>query len=963
MAFEQSREVRTILAQAAVVARETRRTLSSVHYLVATFLVECQARELLVEAAVDDGKVLDTFEKMAEREDPPDALAEILRSAEQLAESSNSPEVTSTLLLAGMLRVRQSLAWKVLDRSGVNVPGLRARAIGQVTLSNDRASSTGMRPAVRGPADEPRALRTGTTSVDAGRFDLPRSTTRTDLPVAEPVAERVDLLRARPLPADRMLANGPQLDRAADAQRERISETQRERISETQRERISETQRRLGTLEPADGGRGAEAEARRRSYQIPMERVAREPDRLPDARPDRVPDPRIDARTSDNRASESRSDTRAPGPRTEAHSNRMTEPPGQDTLGSEPPRRTEPRLSDLRTGPASRVFELTPELYPTLLEIGRNLTRAALHGEIEPLIGRETIVDAVIDILLMKQANNPCLIGEAGVGKTAIAEGLALKLAGNVEQYGRLGSAVLIEIHTSALLAGTALRGAFSERMRKLRDEVARADGQVVVFMDEIHTIMGAGTGDGPLDAANDLKSALARGRFPLIGATTRAEYERHIEKDPAMERRFQVVPVPEPTVPEAIAILSGIAPSYSRHHGVRYSHDAIVSAVHLSKRFITDRCLPDKAVAVLDRAGAQARRANRTQVQVDDVARAVHMLTSVPMDRLLADERGRIRDLAADLQARIIGHDVAMQRVARRIQRNYAGFCGDRPLASFRFVGAPGVGKTETARALSEALFVTPDALVRFDMNDYAESHSLARLIGSPPGYVGHAQVGLLSQALQKRPYRVLLFDEVDRAAPEVLALLLQLLDSGRITDHHGQTVDVRNCILVLTSNLGGDLLAAGSPKRSIGFGSFDSPLPEGPQSGPLRPTLRDPMDQAVLDQARAGLPVELWGRIDDAVVFRPLGPAAAREIVVRTLASSARQLYEARCIRFEVDTAVIDLVLEGGVDPSQGARPLRARVESIVEAFVTDCILDGALQPGAEAHLTVRDGHLALR
>jgi ATP-dependent Clp protease ATP-binding subunit ClpC len=630
------------------------------------------------------------------------------------------------------------------------------------------------------------------------------------------------------------------------------------------------------------------------------------------------------------------------------------EPKPPEAAPPKPPAPKPTTTGGRKTGPVRRVFDLTPDKFPTLNEIGRNLTLAALKGEIDPLIGRENLVDAVIDILLMKQVNNPCLIGEAGVGKTAIVEGLALRLAGNVETYGKLGSAVIVEIQTSALLAGTSLRGAFSERMRKLRDEVAAGAGQVIVFMDEIHTIMGAGTGDGPLDAANDLKSALSRGRFPLIGATTKAEYERHIEKDPAMERRFQVVEVTEPTVPEAIAILSGVAPLYAKHHQVCYSHDAITSAVHLSKRFINDRCLPDKAIAVLDRAGAQTRRAGRQVVQADDIARAVHVLTAVPMERLAADERGRIRDLAVDLQARIVGHDAAMQRIARRIQRNYAGFSGDRPLASFLFVGAPGVGKTETGRALAQALFVVDDALVRFDMNEYTESHSIARLIGSPPGYVGHAQAGLLAQALQKRPYRVLLFDEVDRAAPEVLALLLQLLDAGRVTDNHGQVVDVRNCILAMTSNQGADLLASPNSRRSIGFGRVDAPIPEGPTV--------EPVDQAVLDRARKALPADLWTRIDDTIVFHPLTLHAGRQVVQRQLELSARRLDEARMIRFHADETVVDLVMGPGMDPSLGVRPLRARIEDVVEAFVTERILDGALQPGADVILTVTDGRLEL-
>lgn len=898
MAVRWSREARTILAQADVVARATNKTTSSVHYLVAIYFVDCQARDLLNETGVDDAKVLDTFERMPERQDPLDALAEIHRHAEQLAESTGSDEVGSTVLLASLVRVRDALASRVLDRAGVNLPGLRSRVIGHVMRANDRAT-TGVRPAVR-PPDEPKPLQ----GQGISRSDLPRTSARLDaVPEELPVP-----LRSR---APEPLSNGP-------------------------------TPQPNGTTPQPAGPPPGVTQRTRLPLAAPIDRLERERDPAPTLTP-------LPERTRPPAPLPPRAPTAVPKP-TPTQQKPVT-PPLVPTV-VQPAVRTAVVPVALVDKPAQdKVFALTAEQFPTLCELGRNLTAAALAGEIEPIIGRDQIIDTVIDILLMKQVNNPCLIGEAGVGKTAIAEGLALRLAGQVEQYGRLGSAVLVELQVSSLLAGTSLRGAFSERMKKLRQEVARAEGQVIVFMDEIHTIMGAGTGDGPLDAANDLKSALSRGKFPLIGATTRAEYERHIEKDPAMERRFQVVPVPEPTVPEAIEILSGVAPSYGRHHSVRYSHDAIASAVHLAKRFITDRCLPDKAIAVLDRAGAQVKRAGREVVAADDVARAVHVLTSVPMDRLLADERGRIRDLAADLQARIVGHDAVLQKVARRIQRNYAGFSADRPLASFLFAGAPGTGKTETARALAEALFSSGDALVRFDMTEYSEAHSVARLIGSPPGYVGHGQPGLLGQALQKRPYRVMLFDEVDRAAPEVLALLLQLLDAGRITDSHGHLVDVRNCILVLTSNLGADLLVAGTRRRSIGFGAEQE---AGDGSGAL--------DQAVLERARTGLPPELWSRIDDPLVFRPLSPQAAREVARRTMTASAHRLYEARLIRYDVDEAVVDLVLRDGLDPALGVRPLRARIEEVVESFVADCILDGLLQPGSEARLTVRDGKVAL-
>ncbi|MBM4344094.1 MAG: ATP-dependent Clp protease ATP-binding subunit [Deltaproteobacteria bacterium] len=833
-----SREVRSIRAQADIVARASGRTTNSVHYLVAMFVVECKARDLLVETRVDDQVVLDTYERMPSRDEPAEALAEIHRQSARLTETAGLPETTSMVLLASLLRVRECLACRVLERAGANVPGLRSRVIGLVNFDQDRGHT--------------------------GQFALPK------MP-ADP---------RRPAPTQPLSTVRPTQPAILAVATPRISE-------------------------PRNG----------------------------------APQPQAELRTAPLPVAESK--------------------PAQVAAPRAATPQARPAVAQPQLPLPTPVFQIKPTEFPTLCEVGRNLTEAALQGRIDPVIGRDAIIEQVIDILLMRHANNPCLIGEAGVGKTAVAQGLAARLAGNTAQYGKLGTAAVVEITVSSLLAGTGLRGAFSERMGKLRDEVAKADGQVIVFMDEVHTMMGAGTGDGPLDAANDLKSALARGQFPLIGATTKAEYKRHIEADPAMDRRFQVVEVPEPTVPETLLILAGVAPTFGRHHNVSYAHDALVSAVHLAKRFVTDRCLPDKAIAVLDRAGAQAKRNGRPQVLVDDVARAVHTLTGVPMDRLLADERGRIRDLGADLQGRILGHREAMERIARRIQRNYAGFSGDRPVACLLFAGAAGVGKTETAKALAELLFVSPDALVRFDMSDYAEAHAVSKLLGSPPGYVGHQQAGLLSVAMQKRPYRVLLFDEIDRAAPEIQNVLVQLVDNGRIQDAKGHLVDVRNSILVFTTNAAADVVA--SPRRrSIGFGALDAAPLSAPDTDDAAVAA---LEAAVADRVQTALAPELWRRLDETIVFRPLDAQAARAVVRREIGQSAQRLYEARLIRYDVDDRVVDLVLEGGLDPALGARPLRSRIERVVEAFVTDHILDGVLRPGADATLTVREGRMALQ
>ncbi|MCB9739600.1 MAG: AAA family ATPase [Deltaproteobacteria bacterium] len=594
--------------------------------------------------------------------------------------------------------------------------------------------------------------------------------------------------------------------------------------------------------------------------------------------------------------------------------------------------------------PQRRAFELDPERYPTLCRIGRNLTRAALDGETTPLVGRQQLVDAVIDVLLMRRVNNPCLVGEAGVGKTALVEGLAARIAGDAARYGRLAEAVIVEVPVSALLAGTSLRGSFAERMAALRAEVAAAEGGIIVFIDEIHTLMGAGAGDGPLDAANDLKTALARGHFPLIGATTRVEYRRFIEADPAMERRFQVIDVPEPSVSEAVEILVGLAPTFREHHGIPYSHAAIVSAVELSRRFIPDRALPDKAVAVLDRAGAQARRRGQAQVDRADVARAVASLGTVPLERLLDDEQRRLRELDVELGKSVLGQPEAVRTIARRVARNHAGLGGERPLASFVFAGPPGVGKGVAAAALAEQLYLRSDAVARFDMSDYTESHSVSRLIGSPPGYVGHQQAGLLADALHRRPYRVLLFEELDRAAPEIAALVQQLVETGSVVDNQGRRLDARNAVIVVTTTLSPEHLGLGRP----GVGFLGAPSNKGP----------DPERFAAAVRQRLG--GELVSRVDDVVLFSPLGREALAEVARAELQRLSTTLYDERLVRVDFSPCVVEMVLAAEIREELGARWLRNRLASAVEDPLGEALLEGRLRPGVRARARGVDGAL---
>jgi ATP-dependent Clp protease ATP-binding subunit ClpC len=577
---------------------------------------------------------------------------------------------------------------------------------------------------------------------------------------------------------------------------------------------------------------------------------------------------------------------------------------------------------------------LDPQKYPWLATHARNLTQLAAAGQLDPAIGRERETEELLDILGKRRANNPVLVGEPGVGKTAIVEGLAQRLLS-------ISDRTLVELDVAGLVAGTQLRGSFSERLIGIKDEVKKAEGRIVVFIDELHMLIGAGAaGEGPQDAANELKAALARGEFPCVGATTHEEYRKYIQGDAALERRFVPVLVREPSPAESRAILRGAAPHYEAHHQVKFSAEALDAAASLTARYVRDRCLPDKAFAAVDLAGSRARREGRAEVSRDDVARAVARMAGLPEERLLQPDGERFLQLEARLGARIIGHEQNLALISRAIRRNYAGFSAQRPLASFLFCGPSGVGKTETARVLADDLF--DGALVRIDLSEYAEAHTAARLVGAPPGYVGYGEGGQLTEAVRRKPASVVLLDEVEKAHLSVLQLLLQVLDEGQLTDGRGRRIDFSGAVVILTSNLGAQAFDGGG--RAMGFSApadLDKTLPPGP--------VEHPQAKRALEQAQAAFPPELWARLDERLIFAPLSREEVARIAQLLLADSSRRLWDERRIAFRCGPGLVDhLIAQGGWQTTLGARPMRQVIQRLVESPLADEILAGRVRSG---------------
>ena len=562
---------------------------------------------------------------------------------------------------------------------------------------------------------------------------------------------------------------------------------------------------------------------------------------------------------------------------------------------------------------------------------GRDLTRLAEEGKLDPVVGREVEIERVVQILSRRKKNNPILIGEPGVGKSAIVEGLALRIKS--EEAGALRGKRIVTLDIASMVAGTTYRGQFEERMKNVITEL-REHPEIILFIDEIHTIIGAGNASGSLDAANILKPALARGEVQCIGATTTAEYAKSIEKDGALERRFQKVPVRPTTREETLDILEQLSEHYSHYHHVVYSHEVLQACVQLAERYLTDRAFPDKAIDVLDEVGARSHARQQATgeedapfypVTTDDVAGTVSMMSGVPVQRVAQEESEQLRTMADHLRKRIIGQDKAVETIVRAIQRSRLGLRDPkRPIGTFFFLGPTGVGKTYLAQCLAEEMFGSRDAMIRFDMSEYMEKHTVSLLVGAPPGYVAHEDGGKLTEAVRRKPYSIILFDEIEKAHPDIFNILLQVLDEGRLTDRQGHSVDFRNTVIILTSNVGTRQVQEFG--AGIGFESANMEQKE--------------INRTLLKALQKQFPPEFVNRIDNVITFEPL----SRETIARIVqieVSLLQQRLKAQGHQLVVSADVAGQLVERSYDPKNGARPIKRAVQTYLEDPLTDVLL----------------------
>ena len=652
---------------------------------------------------------------------------------------------------------------------------------------------------------------------------------------------------------------------------------------------------------------------------------------------------------------------------------------------------------------------------PTLNQFGEDLTKKAEEGKLDPIIGRKTEIERVIQILSRRTKNNPCLIGEPGVGKTAAVEGLAEKIvSGDVPETLKGKRVVTMDI--SGMVAGSKYRGDFEERIKKALEEAKKA-GDVILFIDEIHTIVGAGAAEGAIDAANILKPLLARGEIRLIGATTLNEYRKYIEKDAALERRFSPVTISEPSEKDTIKILKGLRDKFEAHHGVEITDEAIEAAVKMSIRYINDRYLPDKAIDLIDEAASRAKLKTFTEpdslkklqeeiekvenekeeavriqkfekaaslrdkqkelkekyekeqkkwqnkndktitnITEENVAEVISSWTGIPAKKITEDENVRLKNLEKTLHERVIGQDEAVEAVAKAIRRGRVGLKDPkRPIGSFLFLGPTGVGKTELSKALAESLFGDENAMIRIDMSEYMEPHSVSKLIGSPPGYVGFDEGGQLTEKIRRKPYSVILFDEIEKAHPDVMNMLLQILEDGRLTDSQGRTVNFKNTVIIMTSNIGARLI---TDKKTLGFSKTNKDNKEKEESSKKE---YEDIKKEVMDALKKELRPEFINRIDEIIVFHKLTDNEISKIIDIMLKEVTTRL-EAQKIKIELEPEVKELIASKGIDKNFGARPLRRTIQSVLEDRLAEEILDGNLKKNKTNKIGVKNGKIII-
>ena len=648
---------------------------------------------------------------------------------------------------------------------------------------------------------------------------------------------------------------------------------------------------------------------------------------------------------------------------------------------------------------------------PTLNQYGTDLTKKAAEGKLDPVIGRKTEIQRVIQIFSRRTKNNPCLIGEPGVGKTAVAEGLAEKIISE-DVPEMLKNKRVVSLDIASMVAGAKYRGDFEERIKKCLEEV-RKSGDVILFIDEVHTIVGAGSAEGAVDAANILKPLLARGEVQVIGATTLNEYRKYIEKDSALERRFSPVTVGEPTKAETEEILKGIRDKYEAHHNVKITDEAIKSAVELSTRYINDRFLPDKAIDLIDEAASRVKMKTYTQpeslkkledeivtldkekedtirvqdfekaailrdkikeekeklqkekekwqnkntknvtaLNEEDIAEVVASWTGVPVKKLTQSENEKLKNLEKTLHQRVIGQNEAVEAVAKAIRRGRVGLKDpNRPIGSFLFLGPTGVGKTELSKALAESLFGNEDAMIRIDMSEYMEGHSVSKLIGSPPGYVGFDDGGQLTEKIRRKPYSVILFDEIEKAHPDVMNMLLQILDDGRLTDAQGRTVNFKNTVIIMTSNIGARLI---TDKTTLGFSAVDKKDETQKEYESIK--------KDVMGELKKQFRPEFINRIDEIIVFHKLNNEDIKQIIDIMINQVTKRMQE-KGYNLEIEDSVKELIAKKGIDTNYGARPLKRAIQNILEDRVAEEILDGNIKQNKKAIIKAEDDKIVIK